>query len=84
MNNISKWIVAWLEKNGDVDAIDITQNMDENYFTAGYIDSFKFINMISDIEESFGIEFDNSQFEDRNFTTVNGLSKIIREMKNIK
>ena len=81
MNETTKWIIDWFVMNCDANAVEINANLDENYFLAGYIDSFQFINMISDIEENFGVEFDNDQFEDRSFSTVNGLSKIIEEMK---
>lgn len=81
MKEISKWIVDWLVSNCGANEAEVRTNLNENYFLAGYIDSFQFINMISDIEEEFGVEFDNNQFEDRSFSTVNGLSKIIEEMK---
>lgn len=81
MNDISKWIINWLVSNCGADEAEVYANMDGNYFLAGYIDSFQFINMIADVEEEFGVEFDNDQFENRSFSTVNGLSKIIKEMK---
>ncbi len=81
MNDVTKWIVAYLVKNCGANEVEVQANLDANYFTANLIDSFQFINMISEIEEDFDVEFDNDQFEDRSFSTVNGLSKIIEEMK---
>ena len=82
MDNITEWIIKWLVSEGGADENIIVEKMDENYFAAGFIDSFKFINMISDAEEEFDIEFDNDQFEDRSFSTINGLAKIIRGLIN--
>lgn len=81
MTQERKWIVNYLVKNCAADDTEVNANLDKNYFLAGYIDSFQFINMISQIEEEFGVEFDNEQFEDKNFSTVNGLAKIIYDMK---
>ena len=81
MNDVTKWIVAYLVKNCGADEVEVESNLDANYFQAGYIDSFRFINMISEIEEKFGIELDSDRFEDKSFSTVNGLSKIIEEIK---
>ena len=85
MNSITKWIVNWFVSEGEADENSIIENLDTNYFAAGFIDSFKFINMIADAEEEFHIEFDNDQFEDRSFSTINGLAIVIeRLMKNGK
>ena len=80
MNEISKWIINWFVTEGEIEEQDIISNLDTNYFSAGFIDSFKFINMISDAEEKFEIEFDNEQFEDRSFSTINGLAKVIEKL----
>lgn len=80
MSEVEKWLVNWLTVNGGNDGAEIEKNINESYFAAGFIDSFQFINMISDIEDEFDIEFDNEQFEDRSFSTVRGMAKIIERM----
>lgn len=82
MNGVTKWIVDWLVKEGSLDKSEIIDNLDSNYFEVGFIDSFKFISMIADVEDNFGIEFSNDQFEDRSFSTINGLSMIIEGLIN--
>lgn len=84
MNDIINWIVDYFVKNCDAKEDDVKANLDENYLQSGYIDSFQFINMISKIEEDFGVGFDNDLFEDKSFSTVNGLAKIIEKMKRVK
>jgi len=56
--------------------------MQENYFLKGWIDSLKFIELISDIENEFQISFSNNEFQDRTFSTVEGLIKIIEDKIN--
>ncbi len=80
MNRITDWIVDWLVENCEQNREEIINHLDENYFLNGYIDSFQFINLISEAEDEFDIEFDNDQFEDRSFSTVNGLSAIIERV----
>lgn len=80
MSTSKKWLLEWFESNATVDRETLEQNMDVNYLDAGYIDSFVFISLIGDIEDEFGIAFDNEQFMDRSFATINGLSEILDEM----
>lgn len=75
-----EWVLDWFEQNSSVDRETLEANGDKNYFEAGYIDSFVFISLMADIEEELGIEFDNEQFWDRSFATINGLIKILDEM----
>lgn len=75
-----EWVLDWFEQNSSVDRETLEANGDQNYFDAGYIDSFVFISLMADIEEELGIEFDNEQFWDRSFATINGLVKILDEM----
>ena len=44
------WVIEWFKKHTSVSEKEINENKDENYFDLGYIDSFEFIELISDIE----------------------------------
>lgn len=80
MENIKKWLVEWFVENGDVTEDILLENLEANYFNAGFLDSFTFISLIGDIEDEYEIEFDNEQFLDRDFATINGLAAIIAEL----
>ncbi len=75
---IKKWIVEWFEENTTTNREFIVKNSGEDYFAGGWIDSFKFIKFISDIEQKFGISFSNEEFQDKTFSTIDGLSIIIK------
>jgi len=77
--DIEKWIIDWFEQNTGIEKDEIIKNLEENYLELGWIDSLKFISFVTDIEEKFKIRFSNDSFQDRNFSTVKGLSKIVRE-----
>lgn len=78
-----EWVIDWFKKNGN-NTLNIEQCLNDNYFDLGYIDSFLFITMISDIENQFGIIFDNAEFQKREFATINGLVRIIEEKNDKK
>lgn len=75
-----KWLKNWFyqrtEKNEFPDGIET-----KNYFEAGLIDSFGIIELIEDIESEFNINFQENNFQDRRFSTIQGLAEIIEELK---
>lgn len=74
---IENWIIDWFIQNTDIQKDEIIKNLSENYLELGWIDSLKFISFITDIEEKFEILFSNDSFQDRNFSTIKGLAKIV-------
>lgn len=79
-----KWIIDWMADNSGVSSEVISQDSEANFFEKEYIDSFAFIMLISQIEETFGVTFDNEQFEDRAFSTINGLAECIERNRKDK
>ena len=77
METTREWIIQWFLANANADEKTLRESVEENYFDKGLIDSFTFISLIADIEETFSIEFDNDQFIDRKFATVAGLTDIV-------
>ncbi|MDE7352665.1 MAG: acyl carrier protein [Acetatifactor sp.] len=81
---VKKWIIDWMADNSGVSSEEISQNSEANFFEKEYIDSFAFIMLIAGIEETFGVTFDNEQFEDRAFSTINGLAECIERNRKDK
>lgn len=82
MKEIKDWVISWFEKNTDVKKDEIRNILHESYFERGWIDSLKFIEFITDIESAFKIQFSNDEFQNRMFSTIDGLCKIIESKKN--
>ncbi len=80
MEDKKKWLIEWFVKNVKANGEKLAADSQVNYFNAGYINSFNFINLISDIEDEFDISFDNSQFLDKSFSTIDGLAAIIERL----
>lgn len=68
------WVEAWFEGRGTT-----AFGRDRNFFDEGVIDSFDVIELIESIETHFGIRFTETDFQDRRFVTIAGLSEIIGE-----
>lgn len=81
---VKSWIIDWFLKNTDHEKKIIENNFDEDYLAKSLIDSFQFISFITEIEENFHISFSNDEFQNRAFSTINGLSKIIEDKINEK
>lgn len=78
VEDIKECLINWFVENSDFAKEVIENNLNENYFEQQWIDSFSFINFISDLEEKFGISFSNEEFQNREFATINGLVLIIK------
>lgn len=81
---LEDWVVNWFEENCLINKNEILENENANYFALGWMDSFKFISLISDIEENLNIEFSHDEFQDRTFATIKGLLSKLSEKKNAK
>jgi D-alanine--poly(phosphoribitol) ligase subunit 2 len=69
------WLGAWFSDRAPQRDLAPT----ENYFEAEVIDSFAVIELIEAIETHFNCRFDDTDFQDRRFTSVAGLAEIIAE-----
>lgn len=79
---VKTWIIEWFEKNSNISAEEIKNKTSESYFENKWLDSYSFINFISDMEEKFNIQFSNDEFQNREFATIDGLTKIIESKIN--
>jgi acyl carrier protein len=79
---IQEWIINWFRNNTNIIIEEITSNIDKNYFLEKWIDSLKFILLITAIEDEYKIRFSNEEFQDRKFASIIGLTEIVREKLN--
>ena len=79
--DIKSWLFDWFEKNTFAKKDEISKNLEKNYFDSGWLDSFKFIELINDVEQEFQILFSNDEFQNRKFATISGLKEIITGKK---
>lgn len=77
--NYNEWVYNWFEVHTGINSQLLKNNSKKNFFEAGWIDSFQFIELLSDIEE-LGIVLSSTQFEDRSFSTIDGMINILQKL----
>ena len=60
------------------------KNIKKDDLNEKLIDSLNFLNFIFAIQEKFKIKFNNNHFNKRNYRSIEGLSKLIINLKNEK
>jgi len=78
LEEITDWILLWFSERTSVSVSELRENLEESYFEQGHIDSLKFIHLITEVEDKYSIRFENDEFQNREFTNILGLSKIIK------
>lgn len=70
---VQDWIIGWFEKKAKMNKESVEQSLNQGYLEAGFIDSMDFIELIGDVEEHFGIQFNDEDFADESILTISGL-----------
>lgn len=76
-----EWLSAWFKARGTLSGDGLLDGVGRNYFDQGLVDSLGVIELITDIESHFGVAFTEKHFQDRRFSTVDGLVEIIQSLK---
>lgn len=77
----TEWVIDWFKSHSSESEETIRQSMTANYMELGLIDSFGFVQMLSDIDDEFDVMFVNEDFLNPNFQNIEGLIKLIDERK---
>jgi acyl carrier protein len=76
---VQRWIIDWFESRTKTaeQAGESTLNVD--YFEAGWLTSMEVVEFITEIEQTFGMQFSDDDMQDPRFATINGLTALILE-----
>lgn len=80
--SIKRWIIDWIVKNSSISKDILETKLSDNYLEEGWIDSLQFVSFVTEIEDKFNIKFLNEEFQNPEFSTIIGLSKIIEKKQN--
>lgn len=72
-------VTAVLQKiNSDI------KNDDTDLLTAGLLDSFDIVNLVSRLEETFGVEIDPTDIVPENFRTVSAIALLMEHSASLE
>lgn len=74
-----KWLHEWFSKRVELP----TDAFSQNFFTAGWLDSFQTLELILEIETVFKISLNEFTLSDPRFSSMIGVSEILSELKNV-
>jgi len=77
--DICRWLEQWFIAKGKVSAGSGNGLWSQNYFEAGLLSSLEVIEFVTEIENHYGIEFSDADFQDPRLVTISGLSELIEE-----
>jgi acyl carrier protein len=80
MNEIETWLVEYFKQHGEcVDGHD--EILGTNYFDREYLDSLGVVQMITSLEDHFGVRIESEHMQDPRFCTIRGLAQIVGEIR---
>jgi acyl carrier protein len=71
------FILDWFASHSILSHEELEKNLKINYFEEGLIDSFAFLDLISECEETLHIEFDDDDFSNDLIFTIEGLINVL-------
>ena len=82
MTEIEVWGIEYISMiDPTFAALSKPDQLGENLFTSGRLDSMALMNMFLDAEVKFNFMFTAEAFQDRRLSTVSGLSSVVSELK---
>ena len=74
-----EWITSWFRNRGKLGKVTADELLHRNYLETGMLTSMEIVELITEIENEFGIQFSESDLQDPRLVTVFGLSELIAE-----
>lgn len=78
-NGFEEWMIRFLSKKNTLDGIAHDELITCNLFERGLIDSMGVMTLVMELESEFEIMFTPDDFQDRRFSSVQGLFELMAE-----
>jgi acyl carrier protein len=76
---VQTWIHNWFRSRTKIGKEQTTSSADVDYLEAGWLTSMEVVELITEIEQQFGMQFSDDDMQDPRFVTISGLSELILE-----
>jgi acyl carrier protein len=74
--DVSGWIVDWFSSRGKVHC-GAREALGIDYLQSGLLTSLEIVELVSEIEDHFGMQFSETEMQDPRFSTVGGLAELV-------
>jgi len=74
--DVSSWILEWFSSRGKLHC-SAREALGINYLQSGLLTSLEIVELVSEIENRFGIQFSETEMQDPRFSTIGGLAELV-------
>jgi acyl carrier protein len=75
------WLVSYFERHGKLNGRDVDELVDENFVSMELLDSLGIVEMLTGIEDEFGVWLEPSEMQDPRFCSIAGLAELVEESR---
>jgi acyl carrier protein len=79
LKDVEQWLADWFaarSKNGN-EKMPQAAMLQTDYFAAGWLTSMEVVELVTEIEQEFAVQFSDGDFRDPRFVTIGGLGELI-------
>jgi acyl carrier protein len=73
------WLIDWFVSKGRVKRQLLLDSLEKDYFEAGWLTSMEVVEFVTDLEQQFGIQLEESDLQDARFLRLSGVSELVVE-----
>ena len=81
MSEAKDWLIGYFESNAQLNGRAVDELIDENYVSMELLDSLAIVEMLTGIEDEFGVWLDPAAMQDPRFCSIAGLSELVEEAR---
>ena len=74
--DVSNWIVNWFLSRGKIHC-SVNEALPIDYLQSGLLTSLEIVELVTEIEERFGIQFSEANMQDPRFSTIGGIADLV-------
>jgi acyl carrier protein len=74
--NVSSWIVEWFSSRGKLHC-GAREALGIDYLQSGLLTSLEIVELVSEIENRFGMQFSETEMQDSRFSTIGGIAELV-------
>jgi acyl carrier protein len=73
---VSSWVVEWFSSRGKL-RCGVDEALEIDYLQAGLLTSLEIVELVTELEDRFGVQFSEAEMQDPRFSTIGGIADLI-------